>query len=166
MIPQQHQRQSDFTDAAQYVKVIKIIYFALLLGQVIFMIFSVVQGMDKEANDKLHIIAYVVPILALTSIGGATVLFQLACSKARQAASLKEKLVAYQAACLVRWAAFEGVALFALCGYFVAHQTIFIIYAVVILTAFLTLQPGKKAIIRHLQLAGDEAETIMTGGPV
>jgi hypothetical protein len=50
MIPQQHQRQSEFTDAAQFIKVLKIIFFAMLPGQVVFMVISVVLSAGKKAE--------------------------------------------------------------------------------------------------------------------
>ena len=103
---------------------------------------------------------YLVPFIA---IGGTLVghfIFNTNLKEVQQKPSLQEKLSGYQSARLIRLALIEGPSLFAVVGFIITNNQLYLIIAFLLLTYMIFLRPTPQKIKQDLNLTIQERKEL------
>ncbi|WP_121811596.1 hypothetical protein [Mucilaginibacter kameinonensis] len=160
MISKQAQNQSP----AAIVKTLPIIHLALVAGQTLFVAvtFIIPKNPVKSAGNDMLI--YIAPILAVTCFIAGHFLFLKLLGNIKSDSTLKDKLMAYQSATIVRLALLEGPSLFSIVGFLLTGNMIFLGITGAIIAYFIYLRPTRQKIEDDLSLSYEEkAELDGTG---
>ena len=151
----------------QYFNTHKIIFYAFLLGQILFAlaVFAVHNSnetavVDQEASD---VFIYVVPIIIIVDFVAGNFIQNLLLKSAKAKESLKDKMTAYTTITLVRLAFAEGASLFTIVVYLITANVIFAGCAVILILLFFTFKPSKEKAILELEL--DHADMLAVNDP-
>ncbi|HRH49803.1 MAG TPA: hypothetical protein PLP23_13700 [Panacibacter sp.] len=147
-----------------YLKAFTILFFALLLGQLLFALIAFVlvftgsfSGTDKE-TEKVFV--YMVPLLQISLFIAAHTIFKKRIEPTKAGNNLPEKLAAYRALYILRFALIEGATLFAIIAYLVTGVALIGVFIAIGILSFLTLKPSKEKLVKELELGTDEMEQI------
>jgi hypothetical protein len=141
---------------AQYLRALQIMFFALFAGSTIVLImfyFMAPDGSESLSGDGF--IMYI-PLVMLTLIAGAFYLGRNRIEAARQLRDLKQKMTAYRAALILRWALIEGSVLMTSVFFFLTRDIQLLIVAGVGIVIFALFFPSRERIITDLELSGSE----------
>lgn len=141
-----------------YLKVIYIIHLALLAGQVMFAIVAFIQvgktQIDiKNSNDPF---LFVVPILAIGGFIVSNLMFRQQLNSSINKDSLKDKLMGYQTALIIRFALLEGPSLFGIVTYLITGNFLFLIISGLLVLYFISIRPTRVKIENDLNLTYEE----------
>jgi hypothetical protein len=140
-----------------YLKIITIIYLGLFAGILLFSVaaFAITpqKGMILDASN---VFVLVVPIVAIMGIAFSVVLYKQQLKAAIAKPTLKEKLMNYQTAFIMRFAALEGAAMFSIVAYLKTGNLFCLVITAVMLAIFLIFRPTKDRICNDLNLGYDE----------
>lgn len=147
-----------------YFKAFTILFFALLLGQLLFALIAFVlvftgsfSGVDKDTEK---ILVYMVPLLQISLLIAAHTIFKKRIESIKAGYSLPEKLAAYRALYILRFALIEGATLFAIIAYIITGLALIWVFIAIGIFSFLILKPSKEKLIKELKLGTDEMEQI------
>lgn len=143
------------------LKVIQVLYKALLTGQIIFLgvaIFVRSRGLIAGVGPDISRILQVVAVLfAFTGIWFGLWYYRKRIAIIRDMnAPVDEKLKLYQAASIVKWALTEGPCLLCAAGYLLTGNWSFIALGAIVLFVFAGYNPQKSLVARELGLGEDE----------
>jgi hypothetical protein len=130
-------------------KTMKMIFFALLAGQIAATVFT--QSFEVDTNINFEAIPKLYFIITILAIVTGAFLFKNALKPALANDSLKAKINIYQTAMLIRAAILEGAVFFLLFG-FPENNNIHLVFIAILLAYFATLYPSKTRVSRELQL--------------
>lgn len=152
MISKQAQNQSP----AAIVKTLPIIHLALVAGQTLFaaVTFIIPKNPVKSAGNDMLI--YIAPILAVICFIAGHFLFLKLLGNIKSDSTLKDKLMAYQSATIVRLALLEGPSLFSIVGLLLTGNMIFLGITGAIIAYFIYLRPTRQKIEDDLSLSYEE----------
>lgn len=141
-----------------YLRINSIIHIAMFTGQLLFGLAALAitpqKGIDiSGAKDPF---LFVVPIVAIACFLLSIFLFKKNLNIAVNKATLKEKLMAYQSAFIVRFAPLEGASLFGIVTYMQTGNLLFIIISGLTAFYFLSLKPTKDRIENDLNLSYED----------
>lgn len=149
---------------AGYFKALKIIFFALLTGQVLFLIisYSLVNygDLDIHAKELEKVFVYIVPFFYLVSILAGYAIFKKKITQVKQEQDLATKLEGYRGLYITRFALLEFATLFAIIAYLITGMQMFIVIAGLSILSFLTLKPSKEKLMKELELGSEELSSI------
>lgn len=152
------QSQTPEITPESFLKTLSIIHYALLGGMILFMVVAYVkQGnhyFDFKNTKDVYII--VVPIMAIAAYFVGNLVFKQQLSAAANKDSLKEKLMGYQGAALIRLAFLEGAALFGIVAFMLTGNLFELLIATLLILYFITLKPTKEKVIRELNLSQEQ----------
>lgn len=146
---------------------LQIIFFALLLGQVMFLavaFFLVQQGameINPEDNADIgNILKIIVPTLALGGLLGGNVIFRNFMKTAREKSALHEKMGIYRTAFIIKSALLEAPVLLSIVAYLLSADIIFPVIAVILIALFVLMRPTTSAVSNDLNLSAEESDTL------
>ena len=146
-----------------YLRSLRIIFIALLLGQVIVLgvlYFVHLQEIPAALPIQKPWGIWLLPLITLGLPALSLSLYRKKVAVASAQADLKSKLMAYRTALLLRWAPIEVMNLFIAVLYFVTGQTIYLYGAVIFMAVFFTLWPRRANIVSGLGLNTDEQQQL------
>lgn len=145
---------------AQYLKALQILYFALLAGSFIFIIVFYFLPQDKENLLPQDGLAIRIPILVFILLASAFFLGRNRIEAARNQNTLQEKMVAYRAAVIIRWALLEGSVLLASVFFFLSRNLLLLTVALIGWAVLAIFYPSRDRIITDLDLSTEEQSVL------
>jgi hypothetical protein len=151
-------------NSSEFLKSINIIYFALLAGQIMFLMVAFFVAKDvvitKQVKEMNNLFQFIVPVYAIGGIAMGYLISKSLLKKIDKKASLDEKLNKYRAALLVKFALHEVPVIFALVVYLISKNNLYLGIALVTILLFLFIRPGRDAIIQDLELNSQESRNL------
>lgn len=145
-------------------KSLQIIFYALLAGQVLFLLIAIFLVKEKiftsARNDLENIFLPLVVILALLCMISGSRIFKARMQKLGDTRSITERLSEYRAICLVRWALLEGPCLFAIICFLLTANYLFVLIAILLLFFFCIISPVKTKVAMDMGISTDELDSI------
>lgn len=147
------------------IKALTVLHFSLLVGQVVFAVIAyyvrysgTMPLMDMSTNGKFVTIGIAVFALLLAVFAFSMYKKKVEAIKIN-AAPLKEKLSAYRAASIIRWAMLEAPVLVAIVMYMLTGDYNLLILIGVILLLFITTRPTVSKAAAELSMSEDEVNS-------
>lgn len=144
------------------IKSLRVLYLALLTGQVLFVIISFVV---VKFNDALPVNENFSRVLQIIALGVAAAAFFIGYNIFKKRIkgiheagyiTMERKIEQYRAVSIMRWALMEGSTLFSIIGFIITSNYAFVILAALMLFFFAGLNPTKDKLVRDLQLKKSE----------
>lgn len=129
---------------SEQIKIIQIIFFALLTGQLIFLFISIflVQSGNIKTNEELFLILFIVDLMIVfPAIVVGPMLYRNILTKVNSEFSLQEKFNIYRQAVIIKLALVEAPTIFSIVGYLLTGSFVFLIIAIVVLILFFFHKP-------------------------
>ena len=146
------------------LKAIRILFFALLIGQLIFAIIVttlIESGLLSGGNYTVTSVMQVALIvITVVTVPASFILFRKRLALINPEDELGKKLELYRAALILRMALCEMPVLFAIIIYFVTHDRSFLWMTIILIVNFLFIYPSKDKIINQLQLNSSEQSAL------
>ena len=151
---------TQFNPRAAY-KIIKTIYFALIIGVLLFLTVTLIKINGStffrlDFNDPIFIVA---TFLTITAIPAGYYL-SIQVSKINVAEPLTVKWPVYQVRLITRMAICEGTALFSITGLLLSNNLSFIILLIISLTAMTLYYPSPAKIGQEVELTQSEIDNL------
>ena len=146
-----------------YFKILQIIHFALLGGQLIMtgvFAFIIHYHLTQPDNNFPTNIIYLTLLLPVLGILGSNFLFKMFLQRIPDKATIKEKLTSYQTALIVRYAILEGPTLMLLVLYLLSGNKYLILAALLASAYFFMMRPTEIGLIDDLELNQEEKNFI------
>lgn len=139
-------------------KTLTLLYFSFLTAQLLFAVMAYLnQGSTYfDYTDTNDVFIYAVPVFAVASIVLGIVLYGQQTSELGRKNSLKEKLVAYQSAVLIRMAFLEAASIFGIVAFILKGNLFSLLITGLVTLYFITLRPAKERAEDYLHLSHDE----------
>ena len=146
----------------QFFFKIRILFFALLMGQTIFAAIAYfIFGIQSEINtEENSILVYVSVFMSISAIGASYILKPKLIETAAAKNTLEEKLKAYTTASLVTWALLEGANLTNVVIFIVTANKIPLVFFLAILLVYIPTRPELRKIAADLKLDRDEEKEL------
>ena len=144
-----------------FLKTMRIIFFALLAGQIIFMavaFFTVNNNPPQSQSDDLFNI--LVPVAIGSGLFMSSLLFKQMLAKIKKDDSFEQKLEAYRSALIIRYALLEVPSIFSTVVYLFSGNIIFLAFSGVMILAFLMNMPSRDKATQDLNLSSIEADKL------
>jgi hypothetical protein len=144
-----------------FLNTMRIIFFALLAGQIIFIavaFFTVNNNPPQSQSDDLFNI--IVPVAIGFGLLMSNMLFKQMLAKIKKDDSFEQKLEAYRSALIVRYALLEGPSIFSTVVYLLSGNIIFLAFSGVMILAFLMNMPSQNKATQDLNLSSIEADKL------
>ena len=140
------------------LKTLSIIHLALCSGVFIFgfIMFSKTKSTEIILDDSNDIFKYIIPSAAIIAIFLSNFLFKNQLNSITENAEIKEKLVKYQSASIVKYAVLEGTALLSVVIYSSTTNFLYLLIALGMLLYLIVQRPTLSKIISDLDLKGNE----------
>jgi divalent metal cation (Fe/Co/Zn/Cd) transporter len=146
------------------LKVLRILYFALLIGMLMFAGISYFISQvseppiaDRETYKLFSIIILVVSFVCVVISAN---LFKRDISRIKQLGSLPEKLEQYRASAIRTWAMIEGAALLAIIFFFLTHQLQLLMFAGLLVFVYLVYYPTSNKIASQVEESAADIENL------
>ena len=140
------------------LKTLSIIHLALCSGVFIFgfIMFSKIKSTEIILDDSNDIFKYIIPSAAIIAIFLSNFLFKNQLNSITENTEIKEKLVKYQSASIVKYAVLEGTALLSVVIYSSTTNFLYLLIALGMLLYLIVQRPTLSKIISDLDLKGNE----------
>jgi hypothetical protein len=140
----------------EYFRTLKIIFFALILGQVFFALVSYLLNKDMAMTvlekELINVLKYLLPVFILGGYLSSKLMFSKNLKTAISRQTLSEKLTDYRTALIIRFALLEGASFITTLVYLLTGNAIFLGFAVIVIVIFLTMMPSAARAVKDLQL--------------
>jgi hypothetical protein len=139
----------------QYFKSLSILYFGLLIGQIVFSAITLYLNLELnfQADDSLSgIFIYIVPIFVVNGFVTGHLIFKSRLKKIKTYDTLTAKMGDYRGIAIIRFAMLEGASLFAIIIYLVTADLIFMAMAGLIVLYFIIIKPTVDSVSMDLEL--------------
>ncbi len=147
-----------------YFRLLSIIYFAILLGQVFFACLSLfVQSIGEFAENEAElseILLYVVPVFFIISFLTGNFIFKKRLTTARTRNNLSDILADYRGALIMRYALLEVPSLFTIVAFLITGEYLFLAMAGFIILLFIIIRPTPSRAITDLELNPERSDVI------
>lgn len=144
-----------------YLTSLKIIHFALTAGVVFFMLIAIAlqfTGFEPELKELEEILLAITVAGAVAGVFTGNLLFRKRLEQLVELKGLKEKLMGYQSALIIKYALVEGPAFFSVVAYLLTANLLFPAITLVLISIFILYAPGKDKFIGDLNLSRKESE--------
>ena len=146
-------------------KGLKVLFGALLTGQLLFAAVSLYFAMQKTMLLQTHnldnIFMTVLAIIATVCVLAGNKLFKQKTEKLdNQQRPLAERFSEYRAASVMRWALLEGPCLFGIICLMLTANYFFLLVISILLLLFITTAPQKNKVCDHLGIGPDDLDAI------
>jgi hypothetical protein len=147
-----------------YLKAIRILYLALLIGQIMFSLIVTVLVetgvISYGMNSLTSVMQVAIIVMAAVAIPASFFLFRKRLSEIDPEEGLEKKLEKYRAALIIRMALCEFPAMFAIIAYFVTTNRSFLWMVILLIGNFLLIYPSNNKIVNSLQLNSSEQSSL------
>lgn len=154
--------------SSSYFQSLRILHAAMLGGALLFLAVVRFVLLNSEIIDAASVddplLLYTPAVVMLLGILFGEFMFQRQIKEARNLPSLVDKLNAYRAASIVRWASMEGPVLFATVWFFLYADKYFMAIALVGMALLAFSRPIPQKTVQHLMLSEEESEKITSKG--
>jgi hypothetical protein len=142
------------------LKVLSIIHLALCSGVFIFsfIMFSKTNSTEIILDNSNDIFKYIIPSAAIIAIFLSNFLFKNQLNSISENADIKEKLIKYQSASIIKYAVLEGTALLSVVIYSSTTNFLYLLIALGMLFYMILQRPTASKIIADLNLKGNEKQ--------
>lgn len=143
-----------------YFTSLKIIHFALTAGVAFFMLIAIVlqfTGFEPELKEMEMILLGITVFAAVSGVFTGNLLFRKRLEQLVEQKSLKEKLMGYQSALIIKYAFVEGPAFFTIVAYLLTANILFPVIAVLLVFTLAFFAPRKEKLIGDLNLSNRES---------
>lgn len=156
------------------IKALSILYKALLIGQVLFLIIAAIINYTGKFSSNSFLKEYPHQIILICiGIGIAgylsgKILFKKKLQQINsesQSLSLSEKFNDYRSACILRWALMEFTTLLCIILFFVTGNNMLLLLAGALVLAFITTRPSLGKVATDLNVSETEIEQMNSGTP-
>ena len=118
-----------------FIKTLSILQLALIAGPIVFAIFAYFQTQEiaidlSNTDDPFFLI---IPIFALGAIFLGNVVYKKLTAEISKIAGLKQKLIRFQIASLIKFASVEAPALFSVVAFYMTGNMAFLLISVVLI---------------------------------
>ncbi|WP_296383040.1 hypothetical protein [Winogradskyella sp.] len=136
------------------LKTITIIYYAYCAAILIFGIVAlyITENVEIKIADSEDPFFYLVPVFAIAIAFLSHFLFQKNLKKTQEKSTLKEKLVQYQSARIIRYAMLEAPALLGIVIFIITSNPFYLLIAAIVLAYLVLLRPTKPILKEDLNL--------------
>ena len=145
-------------------KSLQIIFFALLCGQVLFLLivfFLINQNVLNAARHELdNIFLPLLVILTLICMVSGNKIFKGRLQKLATVNPISARFSEYRAASLIRWALLEGPCIFAIICFMLTFNYLFMLIAILILFFFGSTAPSKNKVAADMGISVDDLDSI------
>jgi hypothetical protein len=100
-----------------------------------------------------------VPAIAVSGAFASNFIYNKKIGELTSLESLKDKVMGYQTACIIRYALLEGPALFGIVSYMQSGNLLFLIIAGALIVYFVSLRPTKEKIEMDLNFSFEQKTT-------
>ncbi len=140
----------------QFLKTIKIIHSALVLGIMLFVSAILFITISWELKwDTEDLLFFIVPVFAFLGIFAGTRIYKSQLKTLKSKSSLREKLLGFQTASIIQYALLEAPILLAIMVSFLTGNFYYLLIAGVLIIYFISLRPTKKKIENDLEFNYD-----------
>lgn len=147
-------------NSGQFFKVQNNIFYALLAGQVFFLLTTFLinhtNGTEVQYTGGISTYVYIVFIISICGIILGKIIQQRKMNDAKTKKNLSSKLKLYNKALLYRLALLEGPCIVAIIMYIAIPHYFFLVLTLALMAFFLFLRPNKKVFIKELNLTSIE----------
>lgn len=161
-------KELNFNNAKEYFKNLDFIYYLLFFGQALFLVVSFYFKPTPSDTDTLNqLFQIIVPIYTFAIIILAPLIYvRILIRNMVQQHQLKEKLMVYRSANVIKFALLEGATLFAGVALLLTGNTFYIYIYIAMMLAFYIHRPQLEKCIRELNLNEKEAKTMRNNLPI
>lgn len=144
----------------QSLKTFSIIHLALCSGVFIFgfIMFSKIKSTEIILDDSTDVFKYIIPCASIAAIFLSNFLFKSQLNSISENAELKEKMVKYQSASIIKYAILEGVSILSIVIYSLTSNFLYLLIAFGMLLYLISQRPTLSKIISDLDLKGNEKQ--------
>ncbi|SMO54432.1 hypothetical protein SAMN06265379_102401 [Saccharicrinis carchari] len=153
-------KQSQLSQKANdFFKSLTIIYFAMLMGPIIFLflvLFLKLSGGQIITDKFSSSYGVMVFLISFISVNGGRYLYKRLVLQAQSKMNIGEKLNAYQTSVIINLAFIEGAVLFSIVVFFLTSQVYFLLFTLVLIMIFLTIKPTRQRAIKDLKINSEQ----------
>lgn len=144
-----------------FIQRITIIYLALIIGQLLFagVSYTLVETNFLSFDFGSDVFVMLVPAIAVSGAFASNFIYTKKINELTSLESLKDKVMGYQTACIIRFALLEGPALLGIVYYMQTGNLLFLIIAGALIVYFITLRPTKEKIETDLNFSFEHKST-------
>ena len=150
----------------QYFKALTIIFYALIAGQIAFMLIAFFSPYFFEKlilSDKEQMYAaLLVSFICVFGFSFSRLYFKKSLNRLIQQENLIEKMQKYQRLIVIKYAAWETPSICAIIAAFLTGNTIFLTFSILLILLLFVDKPSKEKAIKELCLSGEDAQKINT----
>lgn len=141
-----------------FIKTITIIHLALIMGLLLFsgVSYTLVETNVLSFDFENDIFSLIVPVFAIGGAFASNFIYTKKINELTSLESLKDKVMGYQTACIIRFALLEGPALLGIVYYMQTGNLLFLIIAGALIVYFVTLRPTKEKIETDLNFSFEQ----------
>jgi len=150
---------------SNYIKSLKIVHIALVLGIVFFALISILlqsKGFGDLGEEIKNILLILVPIFVAFGILASRFIFKQRIKTIDKSFSLKKKLENYRSALILKFALIEAPSFFAIVSYLLTGDYIFLVLVVILIVVFIFYTPSLTKSINDLELSRVESDILST----
>ena len=147
----------------QFFLTIRIIHFALIVGQLIFagiFIFLVNNSYSPVIAEFDDVFLILTLLITFGALFGANAFYKSKLNAVLPEKTVIEKLQDYRVALIVKYGILEGAGFFSLVAYFITANHLLLIFPAVIIVAFLLNKPSTNSFIVDFDLSAAEKSEI------
>lgn len=137
----------DKNKLTEQLRIIGIIYGALFIGQILFLVISLIlveNKVIKTVQSLDETMKYFIPIVGLISMFLSHRLYLSNVSTAKAAKDINTKLMKYKSFKIVQWAIIEGASFFALVGFIFTRNYLYVIIFLFLIGYFFLSRPSNE----------------------
>ncbi|MFK8046173.1 MAG: hypothetical protein AB8B72_11805 [Crocinitomicaceae bacterium] len=152
----------------KFIKYLTVIHFALIFGLVLLSVvfYFTAENWYLDSFETGNIFFYIVPIIAISAIFIGDFIYKMLVKNLKTKTSLKDKLMGFQAATIIKLATIEGPAMFALIAGLISSNFFFFIIAFLLILYMYSLKPTKLKVEEILDLSSDHKVQFNNGDEV
>ncbi|MBN1251644.1 MAG: hypothetical protein JXR51_14080 [Bacteroidales bacterium] len=141
----------------EYFKALTIMHFALVLGQLFFMLVAIFLSLsgniNGELNDMRNLFLIIVAFVTLAGVYGGNFIYNKQLEAVKQKKDYKQQFTDVKALIITRLALLEAPSFLAIVFYILTGSWMFLIFVLLVVMLFLKLKPNKEKIISELELS-------------
>lgn len=142
----------------RFLETISILHMSLIVGPIVFAIIAFNETEKKiiSFSETVELFLIVVPSFALGGILLGNFIFKQTIKNIAPVSSLRQKLIRFQTASIVKYLLLEAASLFSVIAFLQTRNLIFLMILGMLVLYFLLLRPTKTKIERVLNLKENE----------
>lgn len=144
-------------------KQIRIIFYALIAGQLLYLIIAfILAGSDSINIDKgfSAALGFIIPVIIIALVIGSKFIYKRLISVQGRETSLQEKINSYRNNNIIKFALLESANILSITFYLLTGDFLYLGMFVIVLALDIMYFPGKEKFIEDFQLTGEDLEKL------